>query len=255
MAERLYALAVEFAGLGGFERVYDLYCGIGTIGLLMAPRAAELWGLEIVERAIADAIDNAAHQRDRQRAFLCRRHEARAARARRARRRPDVVVLDPPRAGFSQKVVRRVIEARPRRIVYVSCNPTTLAPNAAQLVEAGYELRRVRPVDMFPQTPHIEASRCSNAPPIRAASKVLGRASGHYPRSTDPHRGASGPGARCGRGPRARARGGPERRRHAPAPRALPGAARLPQDIPGLELAGEVVGLGRARCASTRATA
>ena len=70
--------------------------------------------------------------------------------------KPDVCVIDPPRAGLSQKVVRRIIEAAPKRIVYVSCNPTTLAPNAAQLVEAGYALRRVRPVDMFPQTPHIE---------------------------------------------------------------------------------------------------
>ena len=70
--------------------------------------------------------------------------------------KPDVLVVDPPRAGLSQKVVRRVIEAAPKRIVYVSCNPTTLAPNAAQLVEAGYELTKVRPVDMFPQTPHVE---------------------------------------------------------------------------------------------------
>ena len=69
---------------------------------------------------------------------------------------PDVVVVDPPRAGLSQKVVRRVLEAQAQRIVYVSCNPTTLAPNARQLTEAGYELRTVRPVDMFPQTPHIE---------------------------------------------------------------------------------------------------
>jgi 23S rRNA (uracil1939-C5)-methyltransferase len=66
------------------------------------------------------------------------------------------MVVDPPRAGLSQKIVRRVIEASPRRIVYISCNPTTLAPNAAQLAEAGYALRRVTPVDMFPQTPHIE---------------------------------------------------------------------------------------------------
>ncbi|MDQ3721711.1 MAG: 23S rRNA (uracil(1939)-C(5))-methyltransferase RlmD, partial [Actinomycetota bacterium] len=72
--------------------------------------------------------------------------------------RPDVCVIDPPRAGLSQKVVRRVIEAGPRRIVYISCNPTTLAPNAAQLVEGGYVLRRVVPVDMFPQTPHIECA-------------------------------------------------------------------------------------------------
>ena len=70
--------------------------------------------------------------------------------------RPDVVVVDPPRAGLSAKVVRRIVEAAPKRIVYVSCNPTTLAPNAAQLVEAGYALGPVRPVDMFPQTPHIE---------------------------------------------------------------------------------------------------
>ena len=70
--------------------------------------------------------------------------------------RPDVLVVDPPRAGLSQKVVRRIIEASPKRIVYVSCNPTTLAPNAAQLVEAGWVLKKVRPVDMFPQTHHIE---------------------------------------------------------------------------------------------------
>ena len=70
--------------------------------------------------------------------------------------KPDVVVVDPPRAGLSQKIVRRLIECEAKRIVYVSCNPTTLAPNASQLVEAGYKLRRVRPVDMFPQTPHIE---------------------------------------------------------------------------------------------------
>ena len=70
--------------------------------------------------------------------------------------RPDVLIVDPPRSGLSQKIVRRVIEASPKRIVYVSCNPTTLAPNAAQLAEAGYKLTRVRPVDMFPQTHHVE---------------------------------------------------------------------------------------------------
>ena len=70
---------------------------------------------------------------------------------------PDVVVVDPPRAGLSQKVVRRIVEAGPRRLVYVSCNPTTLAPSARQLADAGYALRTVQPVDMFPQTPHIEA--------------------------------------------------------------------------------------------------
>jgi 23S rRNA (uracil1939-C5)-methyltransferase len=156
MADRLYGLAVEFGELGGFERVYDLYCGIGTIGLLFAPRVAEVWGLELVEEAISDAIANARlNEIDNAKFFagdvrLALRELVQTA------GRPDVVVVDPPRAGLSQKVVRRIIEAAPKRIVYVSCNPTTLAPNAAQLVEAGYQLRRVRPVDMFPQTPHIE---------------------------------------------------------------------------------------------------
>ena len=156
MAERLYGVAAGYAALEGWERVYDLYCGIGTVGLTLAPRAAELWGLEISEEAVADAIENARRNEiDNARFFAgdvrlaLRELVAEAG-------RPDVLVIDPPRAGLSQKVVRRVIEAAPRRIVYVSCNPTTLAPNAAQLGEAGWALRRVRPVDMFPQTPHIE---------------------------------------------------------------------------------------------------
>jgi 23S rRNA (uracil1939-C5)-methyltransferase len=156
MAEQLYGLATEYAELSGFERVYDLYCGIGTIGLLVSPRAAEVWGLELVEDSIADAIDNARlNEIDNARFFAgdvrlaLRDLTARAG-------SPDLVIVDPPRAGLSQKIVRRIIEASPRRIVYVSCNPTTLAPNTAQLIEAGYRLTRVRPVDMFPQTPHIE---------------------------------------------------------------------------------------------------
>ncbi len=156
MAERLYAVAAEFAALKGRERVFDLFCGIGTIGLTMARQAGEVWGLEIVEEAIADAERNARRNKIENAHFM-------AANARTGVRplvekagKPDVVVVDPPRAGLSQKIVRRVIECEAEKIVYVSCNPTTLAPNAAQLGEAGYRLTRVRPVDMFPQTPHIE---------------------------------------------------------------------------------------------------
>jgi 23S rRNA (uracil1939-C5)-methyltransferase len=156
MAEKLYGLAGDVAGLQGWERVYDLFCGIGTIGLSLASRSGEVWGLEIVEDAIADAIGNAKANDISNAHFF-------AGDVRLALRdlvekagRPDVVVVDPPRAGLSQKVVRRVLEAAPKRIVYVSCNPTTLAPNAAQMVEAGYVLKTVQPVDMFPQTPHIE---------------------------------------------------------------------------------------------------
>jgi 23S rRNA (uracil1939-C5)-methyltransferase len=156
MAERLYGIAIDRAQLSGFERVYDLFCGIGTIGLLMAPRTAELWGLEVVPSAVADAIANAKlNEIDGAHFFAGDVRLALRELVERAGR-PDVLVVDPPRAGLSQKVVRRIIEAGARRIVYVSCNPTTLAPNVAQLVEAGYALGPVQPVDMFPQTPHIE---------------------------------------------------------------------------------------------------
>jgi 23S rRNA (uracil1939-C5)-methyltransferase len=157
MAERLYSVAAEFAQLRGHERVFDLYCGIGTIALTLAARAREVVGVEIVEPAVADAIENARINDVTNARFF-------AGDIRLAMRdlveqagRPDVAVVDPPRAGLSQKVVRRIVESRPSRIVYVSCNPTTLAPNAAQMVEAGYRLVKVRPVDMFPQTPHIES--------------------------------------------------------------------------------------------------
>jgi 23S rRNA (uracil1939-C5)-methyltransferase len=156
MAERLYAIAREFADLGGGERVFDLYCGIGTLGLSMARACDEVWGLEIVEEAVEDAARNAELNGIANARFV-------PANARTGIRplveqagRPHLVVVDPPRAGLGRKVVRRVIECEAPRIVYVSCNPTTLAPDAAQLHEAGYRLRRVRPVDMFPQTPHIE---------------------------------------------------------------------------------------------------
>ena len=157
MAEVLYGAAAEFAGLTGREKVLDLFCGIGTISIVLALDSAEVWGVELIEEAVADAIQNAKLNGVDNTSFF-------AGDVRLVMRElldksgsPDVVVVDPPRAGLSQKVVRRIIEAEAQRIVYVSCNPTTLAPNARQLVDdGGYELRTVRPVDMFPQTPHIE---------------------------------------------------------------------------------------------------
>ena len=156
MAERLYEIAAGYAGLTGRERVFDLYCGIGTIGLALARGAGEVWGIETVPEAVADGEENARRNGIANAHFI-------AADVRLGVRpllervgRPDVVVVDPPRAGLSKKVIRRLIECGASRIVYVSCNPTTLAPNASQLTDAGYSLQRVRPVDMFPQTPHVE---------------------------------------------------------------------------------------------------
>jgi 23S rRNA (uracil1939-C5)-methyltransferase len=156
MAERLYGIAAEMAGLTSSERVFDLFCGIGTLGLSLARQAGEVRGIEIVPDAIVDAEENARRNGIENANFRVgdARKEIRPLIAEAGK--PDVVVVDPPRAGLSKKIVRRLIECEAPRIVYVSCNPTTLAPNAAQLVEAGYRLRRVQPVDMFPQTPHIE---------------------------------------------------------------------------------------------------
>ena len=156
MAERLYGTAAELAGLTGRERVFDLFSGIGTIALALATVADRVWGIEVVERAVADAARNARLNAIDNTMFF-------AGDVRTALRplveeagKPDVVIVDPPRAGLSAKIVRRLLETEARRIVYVSCNPTTLAPNARQIADTGYELRAVRPVDMFPQTPHIE---------------------------------------------------------------------------------------------------
>ena len=156
MAEQLYGVAAEYAQLQGWERVYDLFSGIGTIGLTLAQRAGEVWGVEVVEDAVADAIESARVNDISNTQYFA--GDVRLAMRELVERAgsPDVLVVDPPRSGLSQKIVRRIIEASPKRIVYVSCNPTTLAPNAAQLVEAGYSLTRVRPVDMFPQTHHVE---------------------------------------------------------------------------------------------------
>jgi 23S rRNA (uracil1939-C5)-methyltransferase len=156
MAERLYGIAAELAGLTGRERVFDLFSGIGTIALALATAAGEVWGVELIERAVADAARNARLNAIDNARFVAGDVRTSMRPLLEQAGRPDVVVVDPPRAGLSAKVVRRVLETEADRVVYVSCNPTTLAPNARQMVDAGYRLAAVRPVDMFPQTPHIE---------------------------------------------------------------------------------------------------
>jgi 23S rRNA (uracil1939-C5)-methyltransferase len=158
MAERLYELAIEYADLTGTETVYDLYCGIGTIGLAAARHALTVWGVEVSKESVACAIENAALNRISNAAFFAGEVgdslEELAGRA----GRPDAVIVDPPRAGLAGKALRRVGRLEAPKIVYVSCNPTTLAGNVKELIaDWGYRLERVRPVDMFPHTPHIES--------------------------------------------------------------------------------------------------
>ena len=149
------------AALRGHERVFDLYCGIGTIGLTLAARAREVVGVEIVEAAVADAIENARRNDVLNARFYAGDIRLAMRELVEEAGRPDVLVVDPPRAGLSQKVVRRIIEAAPSRVVYVSCNPTTLAPNAAQLVEAGYRLSASARSTCSRRRRTSSASRCS----------------------------------------------------------------------------------------------
>ncbi len=158
MAETLYTLAHDAAALTGGERVYDLYCGTGTIGLALAGSAASVWGVEISEESVACAIENADANGIANAKFFAGNVGQSLEELVEQAGPPDVVVVDPPRAGLAGKALRRTGALGARRIVYVSCNPTTLASDLAVLRdEYGYELVRCTPVDMFPHTPHIES--------------------------------------------------------------------------------------------------
>jgi 23S rRNA (uracil1939-C5)-methyltransferase len=158
MAERLYALAREAAGLTGGETVWDLYCGIGTIGLSLAGDALTVWGIEVSEESVACALENAVLNGITNSAFFAGNVGEVVEELLERSGAPDVVVVDPPRAGLAGKALRRLGRIGAPRLVYVSCNPTTLAGDVKALREEhGYELRRLTPVDMFPHTPHVES--------------------------------------------------------------------------------------------------
>ena len=157
MAEKLYALARDAAQLGGDETVWDLYCGIGTIGLSMAGDALTVWGIDVSEESVACALENAELNGITNAAFFAGNVGQVVDDLLDRSGAPEVVVVDPPRAGLAGKALRRLGAIGAPRLVYVSCNPTTLAGDAKTLREEyGYELLRARPVDMFPHTPHVE---------------------------------------------------------------------------------------------------
>jgi 23S rRNA (uracil1939-C5)-methyltransferase len=158
MAERLYRLAREAARLTGDEIVYDLYCGTGTIGLSLAGSASSVWGVEISEESVACAIENAAANGIENARFFAGNVGQSLEELREKAGPPDIVVVDPPRAGLAGKALRRTGALGAARLVYVSCNPTTLASDLAVLRDDyGYALELCTPVDMFPHTPHIES--------------------------------------------------------------------------------------------------
>lgn len=154
--ETLYAKAVEYAGLTGKETVLDAYCGVGSLTLFLARKAREVYGIEAVEAAIRDAEENAAINGIGNVRFVVGRTEKALPKLAAIGVKFDVVVVDPPRAGCDPEVLKTFAKVGVERIVYVSCNPSTLARDLKILEELGYETKDVQPVDMFPHTYHIE---------------------------------------------------------------------------------------------------
>lgn len=155
--EVLYKTALEFADLRGDEILWDMYCGIGTIGQFMASECKKIVGVEIVPEAIENAIRNANLNGIKNAEYYCGKSESVISDLIRRGELPDVVVLDPPRKGCDRKLLESLCNIRHNfRIVYISCKPSTLARDAAFLAERGFEIKNLTPVDMFPGTPHLE---------------------------------------------------------------------------------------------------
>ncbi len=160
--EKLYSIALDYAGLTGKEFVWDLYCGIGTISLFLAGQAKQVYGVEIIPQAIDDAKANAsANGIDNAEFFVGKAEEVLPAyydneNSDDSMKNPDVIVVDPPRKGCDEECLSTMLKMKPDRIVYVSCDPATLSRDLKYLVSGGYVLKKVRPVDMFPHSVHCE---------------------------------------------------------------------------------------------------
>ncbi|SER64679.1 23S rRNA (uracil1939-C5)-methyltransferase [Gracilibacillus ureilyticus] len=154
--KKLYEKALEYANLTGSETVIDAYCGIGTISLFLAQKAKKVYGVEVVPEAISDAKANAKLNGIENAEFFVGQAEKIMPWWKAQGLNPDVIVVDPPRKGCDEIFLHAMIEMQPKRIVYVSCNPSTLARDLRILEDGGYETKEVQPVDMFPQTTHVE---------------------------------------------------------------------------------------------------
>lgn len=156
--EKLYSLALEYAGLTGTETVWDLYCGIGTISLFMARRAKQVYGIEIIEQAVKDARENAERNGIKNTCFYTGKAEEVLPRLYREEGiYADVICVDPPRKGCDAACLETIVKMAPKRIVYISCDSATLARDLKYLCANGYALRRVRGADMFCNTGHVES--------------------------------------------------------------------------------------------------
>ncbi|WP_099203922.1 23S rRNA (uracil(1939)-C(5))-methyltransferase RlmD [Scatolibacter rhodanostii] len=156
-AEILYRKAAEYAGLTGNEILLDFYCGIGTIGLSMAHQAKKVIGVEIIPDAIVNAKENAKRNRITNAEFICGDAAQAALELRSQNEIPDVIIVDPPRKGCDLSLIETIVNLSPKRVVYVSCDPATLARDLRIFAEKGYHVTEVTPVDMFPRTAHVES--------------------------------------------------------------------------------------------------
>ena len=156
--ENLYSMILDESNLTGNEVVYDLYCGTGTIGISMAKYVKQVYGFEINESAVKDAIENAKinnidnikfFKGDLQNIFRVNLDTEKIE-------KPNIIIIDPPRAGMHKKTILDIIEKKPKKLIYISCNPGTQARDIKELSQNNYELKKVLPLDMFPHTPHVE---------------------------------------------------------------------------------------------------
>ena len=161
--EKLYAAALQYAGLTGKETVWDLYCGIGTISLFLAKEARQVYGVEVIAQAIQDAKKNAALNEIQNTEFYVGKAEevlpeyyAAYEKEHGKKAHADVIVVDPPRKGCDEELLRTIVKMQPEKVVYVSCDPATLARDVKYLRENGYEVRKAKAVDQFPHTVHVE---------------------------------------------------------------------------------------------------
>lgn len=154
--EVLYEKAVEYAGLTGNERVIDAYCGVGSLTLFLAKKAKEVYGVEVVPEAIEDAEENTRRNRIKNVKFVMGQAEQVLPKLARIGIRFEIAVVDPPRSGCDQRVLEALAQAQVKRVVYVSCNPSTLARDLRVLTDRGFEVKEIQPIDMFPHTYHVE---------------------------------------------------------------------------------------------------
>lgn len=154
---KLYQKAVEFAGLTGKETVFDLYCGIGTISLFLAEQAREVIGVEVIQEAVESANKNAKLNNISNAKFYCGAAEEIVPKLYNEGIKADIVVVDPPRKGCDSTLLETMVKMQPQKIVYVSCNPSTLARDLKYLSANSYNIKEVQPIDLFPWTEHVES--------------------------------------------------------------------------------------------------